>query len=455
MHILVIHSAGNVNSNPNLQAIIELLVKNGFIVDYLCFDNSRMFYQEKCFDNVNIIKINNKSSKSVLISYLKEKLQNRYCLIIGIHDAIEAAAVLANKWAVPYILLSYEILFADECNVQKKEQEIRACSGVSMALCQDPVRSFLLSMENQIPLAKIINIPVASKYNGPYKKSNFLKEKFHIDQEKKIALLAGTLSSRNMVGEIIKQVHRWPENWVMILHSFIGISKSEAVLLNRISNKIVVSDTPFNMIDDLEKLYCSADLSLCFTSPIYGSEYAQKNVVFMGLSSGKISTSLKYGVPVIVNELGQISDYVREYNLGHVVESLSEINSILNNHRDESFSKRCTDFFTNKLDFSLFSDRFIKIIYDIIQNKPLQKEDVTEINKINACNFSLSHINQVKDNYNERLKMFISKEYQYGYKLYHPFDSLKKTKSDLKARIKKYIFQEVHCNNLKQIVGEL
>lgn len=441
LRILVIHPSGNINTNPNLHDMLKFLSVHGFIIDYLCFDNSSYFYQEPTFSNLTFFKIDTKMIKDNAFGSLKLLLKNNYALIMGTHEGIGAASVLAKKLNIPYILLSYELFFADECGVERKEKEIKACEEISLAICQDPVRSFLLARENQIPFNKIINIPVSGIYEGPYEKSNFLREKFSIDKNKKIALLAGTISDRTMFKEIIKQVPRWPDNWVLVLHSFVGVTKSYSAFLSRIKRKIYLSDIPFNTITTLDKLYCSSDLSLCLTSPIYGSEYAQKNVVFMGLSSGKISTSFKYGVPVILNNIGQMSDYVREYGLGVVIDTPSDINSSLLDKYDYSqLSKNCTIFFKNKLDFNIYSDTLLRIIDDIIKKRPIRGEDVADINKINSFIYPISLVNQIIDNYNRANQMYSNKIHIFDYDITYPLDSMRKQWLLAKQILKKRIF---------------
>ena len=41
----------------------------------------------------------------------------------------------------------------------------------------------------------------------------------------------------------------------------------------------------------------------------------QRNIANIGMSSGKIATYMQYGLPVLINELGEISSHVREQGL--------------------------------------------------------------------------------------------------------------------------------------------
>jgi len=151
-NILLVHPEGNINNNPNLFAIVELLCDDGYHVDLLVkknptidqspyIKNLRRFF----FDDENIDDVERLDKK-------------KYSLIIGIDTGIVIAAKIARKLKIPYCYISYEIMFADEIGTEKKNDEIADCKDISFAICQDPVRSYFLSIENNISINKIFNL---------------------------------------------------------------------------------------------------------------------------------------------------------------------------------------------------------------------------------------------------------------------------------------------------------
>ena len=43
------------------------------------------------------------------------------------------------------------------------------------------------------------------------------------------------------------------------------------------------------------------------------------------MASGKISTYLQHGLPIVVNAIGEMSGHVRQYELGAVIGKLQDI----------------------------------------------------------------------------------------------------------------------------------
>lgn len=450
-NILIIHPGGNLSNNPNLTAIVKLLYENNFVVDILSVRQPEIF-QEAIFENCNFILVDLKSPFSDSIEILTRELRKNYCLIIGIDLGIVTASILAQKWRIPYIYVSYEILFSDEIGLENKREEIEACKNISFAVCQDPIRSQLLSIENQIPQNIILNIPVSDFYNGPYPRSNYLREKFKIEDDKQIALFAGTISTRSMINEIIEQVNNWPENWVLVLHTYDSsfFAKNFYIPKYYRNHKIFLSDIPMKNHEEMQKLICSADLGIALFRPTFFHKYTGKNILFLGLSSGKVSTYLKYGIPVLINEVGQLSDYVRKYNLGLVIQRKEEINpGVLDNYLP-MLSENCTRFYIEKLDFNLVAIQFLEIIKACCYDLSKHKLNDLIVNDKNKYSFSQSHLYQLKAFFIEEQEILSSLYYKSGFCFFHPLKSIIETAKKMineKIRYKK-ISQEFQMKEI-------
>ena len=157
-NILLVHPEGTINNNPNLFAIVELLCGNGYRVDLLVKRNPTID-QSSYIKNLQRFFLDDTNIDDV------ERLDKRnYSLIIGIDTGIVVASKIARRLNIPYCYISYEIMFADELGAVKKNDEIAACKNISFAICQDPIRSYFLSRENNISINKIFNIPVTGNY---------------------------------------------------------------------------------------------------------------------------------------------------------------------------------------------------------------------------------------------------------------------------------------------------
>ena len=67
------------------------------------------------------------------------------------------------------------------------------------------------------------------------------------------------------------------------------------------------------------------------------------------MASGKIATYLQHGVPVMINEIGILSEYVKEYQLGVVVIKPVDIALSLSNFAPTNLRENCVDFFDRHL----------------------------------------------------------------------------------------------------------
>ena len=141
--ILIIHPEGNINNNPNLTGMVEILCENGYIV-HIYSPKSEGIYQATPCKGAQLILFDNPPNSLLhgyvllagappqLVSKIVNSIWNKlgpYDLIIGVDRGIIEASVLAKLFKRPYGLISYEILFTDETSTDFKLPEIEACQG--------------------------------------------------------------------------------------------------------------------------------------------------------------------------------------------------------------------------------------------------------------------------------------------------------------------------------------
>jgi len=391
--ILIIFPEGNISNNPNLLSIILLLSKyyKIYTVTEKKHQNNLNIQMCHCFLGELCVNKHFKKNKDILNDNFGSII---FSLIIGIDQGIKFANYIAKENDIPLAYISYEIFFENEWEPLLKQQEIDACNDIKFAICQDSMRAYLLSQENNISLDKIINVPISESYNGPYNRSTYLHEKLKIPQDKKIILFIGSIGKWTMTEELINSTTQWPDEWVLVLHPRYGVDSTVLPFLKQINNnpKVYLSSEPKNSTYELEEIICSADLGLVLYDIDISSHYTGKNILFVGLSSGKFSCFMKYCIPVIVNNNTNIGDIVSAYNLGYVVSKIDDISLLLSNSDTTLFYSNCDSFFKKYLDFALYSSILLAVV-----EKTIKKENIVEIIKRN------NDLIDIRNNYNVRI----------------------------------------------------
>jgi len=340
--ILIIHPEGNINNNPNLSGIVEVLCEDGYFVDIVspkrrfsqlapCEGSRMLLYDDRITRYSSKIPLLKKFSRALSQIRMNQYKKEVYKLIIGVdRDGIIEASYLSQLLGIPYGLISYEIFFRDETSVEFKKEEINACAHIDFAVCQDDVRSSLLGEENHIPLEKIINIPVAGRGVKKGEKTQYLHNRLNIPSDKKIALYMGSIAKWSMIEELVQSADNWPEEWVLVLHNRYGINSEVSKLIgDEHSKSIYISHESYPTPEDLSEMLHSTDLGIALYKPTFDGIYTGNNLKFLGLSSGKIATYLQHGIPILTNENGLISDYIWESEAGYIIDDLKEISELL------------------------------------------------------------------------------------------------------------------------------
>jgi hypothetical protein len=370
-NIVIIHPEGNVTNNPSLSSIV-LLLKNYYIINIVQQKNIAI-KQDLDWDNVFTIFIDNFDEKNLFNKYMQSNLfPLDISLVIGVDQGIKLANYISVSKGIPLGYINYEMYFKNEWNSALKYEEINACKNINFAITQDSFRAYLLSKENSIPINRIINIPIGEQYLGPYKQNNYLRNKLNIPYDKKIALYMGSFGDWTATGNLIKCVAKWPESWVLVLHPRYGLENNVMCYFDDIkkSENIFVSYEPVHYTYELENIVCSADIGIVLYLPDFSSPIFGKNILFIGLSSGKLSTYLKYGLPVIVNNKTNLADLIYDYQLGYVVQDEVDVNPCYFTENNlPIYKERCINFFKEYLDFSKYKNNILYLVENVICGK--------------------------------------------------------------------------------------
>lgn len=299
-------------------------------------------------------------------------VSKKYDFIIGIdREGIIEASILSKLYKCEYGLWSFEIMFEDETSVFFKKPERIACQNINFAITQDHIRSGLLSKENNISLGKIFNIPVAGRKAELLKKNYFLHNSLNIHREKKILLFIGSIAEWTMIDEIIENISYFPEGWVLVLHDRYGhypkwVMEKITPYLNR---KVFISYFQMLNFEDLKVLVSSADMGIGFYKATFSCKHTGKNLKYLGFSSGKISTYLQYGLPVLVNDIGELSFWLTKNNIGIMIKNIQDIEIEIQKFDFKNVRERCVSAFNTFLSFPNYEMMILDLIGKAVYQK--------------------------------------------------------------------------------------
>ena len=371
--VLIIHTDGNTFNNPTLKSLVDLLTKNGCSIDlrypegdapmpleygirYLPFSKFIKRIKTRFFDKWM-------SRRLIFLSVFLENtfLYKKYDLIIGVdRQGLIEASYLHRLTKTPYVFFSFEIMFALETSAAYKELEREAARAVKTWFVQDELRAQKLQEENILDNERRFIIPLASTGIAEVSQSR-LRDQLGVPHDKKVIIAIGSVSIWSLIHETLLSVETWPEDWVLIVHERYGLtSKKLAKELVRlqplIGTKIFVSDAASVLVDDMGQILAGVDAGLAFYSPDFRTPYTGKNLQYLGFASGKISTYLRYGIPVIMNDIGEVAVEAEKYNFGFVLNSPNQLGAFLNGRDLKGMGMNAKTYFKSHLDFALYSE---------------------------------------------------------------------------------------------------
>lgn len=386
--IMIIHPEGNIANNPNLYGIVEILCEQGYEIDYFCrnrhhanqqlsIHHTRIIPTNLCDDTDTAVILPPGFQDSPDLEDLITKSLAGYNLIIGIDRGIIEAASIACMLKIPYGLISYELYFAEETGFDYKIQEIEACKKISFAVVQDDLRAADLSSENSISLDRIIKIPVAGRMARGKARNYLIHRYFSLPKSQKVLLYMGEVTAKwSGIGELLFSLHSWPDDWSLLIHHRYGCYPSgvSEIVEKFPPNRLLIS--PFGGLDfsELGELIQACDAGCAFYLPYWHKDFPTdgRNLEHIGMASGKIATYLQYGVPLLTNEIGEMSSHIKNNKLGAVVDDINTSALALKGLTPSvlcEMSRNCREFFSQYLDLDVTVKPLLEIIKNISQHE--------------------------------------------------------------------------------------
>jgi glycosyltransferase involved in cell wall biosynthesis len=256
---------------------------------------------------------------------------------------IIAAGPIANVLNIPLVYWNLELRFLDEATdsaaVRRKRQEIRWCKQAVLTISQDRWRAKALAEENGLDETQIALVPIASLGAAQRRRSNYLRARLGIAQGRKIVLCTGGFAWWTHTLEIVRAAPTWPMDYVLVVHSLTRKTDvTDYMKLVTDSADGVHSIVSFDPVssEDYQNVVDSADIGLAWYhiwDPV--SHRLNKNMLFMGHSSGKLADYLKSGLPVVVNKSLGPSELIEEYRCGISVQEPGQLGTALRRILDE------------------------------------------------------------------------------------------------------------------------
>src|ERR1051326_6827075 len=254
--------------------------------------------------------------------------------VIGVDpDGLALAHSLARGAPLGYfsleLLLSYEL--STPVDRQLKAQEHALAQQAAFVIVQDEARGRLLAEDNDLPWGRLVVVPHAPPGPARRQPGRYWHARFDLPEDARVVIHAGSLGDWTGIEDVVESVSAWPEPWVLVVHTRYDAESTayvERLRARADAQRLFLSLKPVPR-QDYDALIDGADIGLGFYIPDPSSAFTQRNLLTLGLSSGKLAYYLRAGLPVIVNGDASIAQEVHHHELGIVVQTAGDVGSAI------------------------------------------------------------------------------------------------------------------------------
>jgi hypothetical protein len=250
-------------------------------------------------------------------------------------------------------------------NLMKKERaEINTISGL---IIQSKERDELFredyNLDKEIPT---FYLPATYSQPPVMEKSNYLRSKYNIKDNYKIAIHLGGIAEWFSCTEL-SLAFSGIENWVLF---FQGIPAKEycanmksIIEENKIHN-VIISEEIFDSFTELDSIISSCEIGIAWYN-----DYSSNLRTAGNRSSHKIAAYLRFGLPVIAKQYSSTIESIEKKKVGICVNSFDEIKfavkQIENNYAE--FSKNALDEYVQTYYFTKYEGPLLDFINDSVK----------------------------------------------------------------------------------------
>jgi len=367
---LILNENRPLSTYPSVFNTAHILSKKGWKVSLFVPENMNVDYELK---NVKIIKF--AITKQAIIGLLPTlfKYTRGYNLLISFHQyALIGAGLINLFYRIPFVYFCLEILAFDQIMSFKskirKRLEIFFNKRAVLTIVQDVVRKNMIFNLHKLNNETIFCVP--NSYMGIVNQNgDYLRKKWGIPEDRIIVLYAGGIEQWAIDEKIIAAVKDWDDKFVFVLHGWSrdGYIEKLRPIINEINmekTKIYLSEDTLS-IHEYEQMVSSADIGLCWYR-----KNLPENVKKIGFSSGKFSSFLRSGLPVIVpTYLEGISNFIEKYQFGIEVPDEFEIKKALTTISSDyqKFRNNAFQFYKERIDFEINFEKVFNKLNDILR----------------------------------------------------------------------------------------
>ncbi|MFV2081584.1 MAG: hypothetical protein ACC669_06935 [bacterium] len=242
--------------------------------------------------------------------------------------------------------ISFEIFFWDELqnspgSMMEKEWEVMSSKDLDFVIISDERRFKLLMNENRLREdIDVFYVPVAPK--------NTMKPPGHTRRDGLARVVySGSLSPEYGVDHLLNALESGiGTNLDLEFHSRYKLTEDNAyrkriAKLQSTGVNIRLHDKVFHEQEEYLSYLSGVDVGICFYVPSekYG-KYGNKNIKYIGLSSGKLSYFAMMGIPVLMYGCEQFDDLNRKFDFGYVLKDPGKFQTGVENIMGNFVSKR-------------------------------------------------------------------------------------------------------------------
>lgn len=260
-----------------------------------------------------------------LLNVSRQLPSESYTAFVGVDDGMIEASVAGLLRRTPVVFHDTELVVTRPAHTFRHRVQslvLRyAIRRAAFAISLDEMRAEWLAQLSGLSRSRIAIVPNAPLGQASARKSNFLRRRLGISDDKKIILHAGAIARWGRCLPIAQAARRWPDDWVLVLHGFVtdeGMEIMDSLRELAKDPRIMLSLDPVPC-DQVDEIYRSGDIGLA----LY--EDRGPNFTDQTGSSGKLINSLKCGLPVIASDFPSLRRVVLGYHCGLTVSHEAEI----------------------------------------------------------------------------------------------------------------------------------
>lgn len=242
--------------------------------------------------------------------------------------------------------------------------EKKSISRLEHIIMPNIERAKVFSDEYGYDLDKIKILPICSVGDSLVKRTDYFRKKFKISKEKTIVLYSTNILPWAMCHEIVKSVHSWSKEFVLVLHGWDNIDTKYYKDMKKFSQDLpVYFSTTYFDYDEFPSVLASADIALLFYSPFYRP--GDENFSEIAGSSNKLAEYLKVSLPIIAHAGHSLKTFVESSNIGLFVDSIEDMPlALLKIKQDyDLYRTSCISFYNNHFRFDYLFDTIYEDIF--------------------------------------------------------------------------------------------